>query len=559
MTEAEQLAKIQSILSDRWFRVNNLYPLKNEAGGVEIMRLNWAQQHLHRNLWYRNKVLKVRKLGISTYAALGVILDTCIFGTNRRCAIVDATEDDAKKKLEMIRFAWLHMTDEAFPAARAVALWLQNKLGLKLTSNAKTELAWNNGSAVYADVSLRGDTPQVLHVSELGAISVDNPKRAQEIVAGSFNSVAIGNVIIDESTHKGGRFGVNYDTLRAAMATPLPPPSPAHWKFFFFSWIFDPRYRLPLPPGMRLQVSAKHAAYFALLERRFKVALTDEQKFWYVTMASQPHADMPHEFPGTQEEALAAQAEGAVYGEQMAELRAAGRVKEFASDGHAPLFTFWDLGMSDFTAIWLLQLVGRDVLALNYRTGWMETMASYAVTCHEWQQRYKLPIIRHYVPHDAGAHKSMDGKTSLDLMRECGLTNIVTVPRTPDKSVGIKHLRSLLPRFAFHAIDCDVEKMVGDRRMPSGLGAMEGYRYAPTPAGGAVKLEPVHDEASNGADALRTFSEAHLRGMMEGISETARDSRPLALRAVGVGQTRAESEQALNGATTPRLQAWAVR
>jgi len=37
--------------------------------------------------------------------------------------------------------------------------------------------------------------------------------------------------------------------------------------------------------------------------------------------------------------------------------------------------------------------------------------------------------------------------------------------------------------------------------------------------------KPVHDEFSHGADALRTMSEAHRLGMIEGTSFVARESR----------------------------------
>lgn len=563
MTPEEQVSAIRTQLSDRRFRVSTLYPILDTSSRTIRMRPNWAQWELFEQFHYRNQVLKVRKLGISTFVAIGVILDSCLFTDNLKAAIIDETEDDAKKKLAMIKFAWDHAEDERFHGedfpspTRPLWLWIKNHLKLRLEVDSKTELRWSNGSSVYADVSLRGDTPQILHISELGAIAANKPERAKDIVSGSFNSVAIGNFIIAESTHQGGRYGVNYDYIKKAMESVGRPLTPLDWRFFFFPWHKEPKYRLPIPPDYRLQFTAKQQDYFAALEKRYAMVLTPEQKFWYATMSEQPHADMAHEFPGTVEEALSATTEGAIYGEQMAALRAAGRIREFVPEGEVPLDTFWDLGCSDFTCIWLLQFAGRDVLALNYRTGWMETIAHYAVSIHEWERQYGRPIARHYVPHDAGHHKSMDGKTTVDLMREAGLRNVIVVPRTPDRSVGIKHLRALLPKFVFHSRDCDRETMVGQRRLPSGLGAMEGYRYAPQVAGGAIKLEPLHDDASNGADALRTYAEAHLRGML-----TERNPMEVAGRAVGVGQLRGSTTQGglpLDRANPMVLRAWPRR
>jgi hypothetical protein len=45
---------------------------------------------------------------------------------------------------------------------------------------------------------------------------------------------------------------------------------------------------------------------------------------------------------------------------------------------------------------------------------------------------------------------------------------------------------------------------------------------------------PVHDACSHPSDALRTFAEAHARGMLEGTSFTAKEER-IARREVKVG------------------------
>jgi hypothetical protein len=545
VTAAEELAAFKRLLGNRDHRFKRLcpYPIRYEDGSAGPFIMNWAQTELYDGMHYRNQCLKVRKIGISTFWEI-YELDSCLFFSNRRCAVIDLTEDDAKKKLAIIKFAWDFMDDaKIMPHSFHIGQWIKSPsgLGLRLVTDSKTELKWNNGSSVYADVSMRGDTPQILHVSELGKIAIEQPERAKEIVSGSFNSVAIGNLIAAESTHKGGRYGINYDYVRLAQSSAGKVRTPLDWKFWFFAWFREPKHRMPLHRGQELQMTPRQAKYFADLERTEKIKLTDEQKHWWLLMSAQPSADMAREFPGTVEEALSAVGEGAVYGEQMSDVRMAGRVREFPADTHAPIYTFWDLGYDDFTCIWLLQLVGLDILALNYRTGWMENVANYAATLLEWETQYHRPITRHFVPHDAAKH-DMSGKTTVDLMRECGIERITVVPRTPDRSVGIKHLRALLPRFYFHAVNCerDTKLRNSERRLPSGLACLEGYRYADVAVGGAIKKEPVHDEAGHGADALRTFSEAHMRpGMLEGPSATARESGDGGrARAVGVGMAR---------------------
>ena len=72
---------------------------------------------------------------------------------------------------------------------------------------------------------------------------------------------------------------------------------------------------------------------------------------------------------------------------------------------------------------------------------------------------------------------------------------------------GLPKANSALPRGAGEAVD-----------IPPFSTMHGGLR------GGMIVEVPVHDAASHGADALRTFGEAHLRGMIEGPSEVAQSS-----------------------------------
>lgn len=66
--------------------------------------------------------------------------------------------------------------------------------------------------------------------------------------------VQTGNIIIAESTHEGGRYGLNYELIRAAQATGSNPTA-MDWRFHFFPWWREPQYTLPLD-GRELAVPA---------------------------------------------------------------------------------------------------------------------------------------------------------------------------------------------------------------------------------------------------------------------------------------------------------------
>jgi len=520
MTTEEQA--IHAKLKSRVWRLSNLYWIEDKSGRKVKFRMNWAQLAFLAAMWWLNMVLKVRQIGISTF--IGILqLDRALCTGNQTCGIVDRTAEDGKKKLAKIKFAYDHLDDPDDPVTAKLGALIKQAVGLK-TEN-KQELEFTNGSKIWAGTSLRGGTVNFLHVSELGYIAHKTPEKAAEIAAGSFNTVHLGNIIVVESTHEGGRYGLNYELVRLAQKSGPSPATALDWKFHFFPWWKEPGYTLPL--FGRLVITKELQTYFARVEKENGIVLTEEQKHWYVKKHVTPRVDMPRQYPASAEEALQAITPGAIYGKEITGLRAAGRICDFAIDGHAPLFTSWDIGVSDYTCIWLFQLVGLDFLAHDFITYHGEMPAHYAAKIIEWERQFGRPVSKHYLPHDAGHKLKMAGNKSWrDMLKTAGLTNLVIVPRTPDLWVGIQHLRSILPRFFFHAERCEKDlELPSGRILPSGLGALSGYHTVVEAVGGKVNEVPVHDESSHGSDALRTLAEAHSRGLLDGVTAVAREHR----------------------------------
>ena len=154
---------------------------------------------------------------------------------------------DAQQKLAKLHFAWDHLDYvPPNPSAMDVAL---ARLGERIKSLsgvekkgewqprtlARSRLAFSNGSDVRVGTNLRGGTMQFLHVSELAYVSVHAPWRAREIRTGAINTVPPGGFILKESTHEGGRYGVNYELTRQAMENMGKSElSPLDFRFFFF-------------------------------------------------------------------------------------------------------------------------------------------------------------------------------------------------------------------------------------------------------------------------------------------------------------------------------------
>lgn len=505
------MTKIKELLSDRYWRLNNLYWIQDPNGTKVKFRMNWAQRHFFASIWYLNQILKVRQIGMSTL--LGIMqLDHALFSRDQSCGLIDRTDLEARKKLKRMKYAYDHLDDVDDPQTARLGAAIKD--GIRLVTENDHEMSFTNGSVIWAGTTLRGSTVNFLHVSELGYIAHWDPKRADEIAAGSFNTVHAGNVICVEATHEGGRYGLNYELIRQAQRFQPETASPLDWKFHFFPWWGEPTYQIEPPGPVSYPVDV--ARYFEQLEKECRIKLSEAQKFWYFKKWQSPRVDMARQYPGTPEEALQAVVEGAIYAEQIKMLRAMGRICNFPFDDTFPLFTSWDLGQSDYHSIWLIQMRRLDFLVLDYNTGQRETPGGLAAQILKWERHYNKPILRHFLPHDADATTAVARSMKQEL-NTAGLRNLTVVPRTPDIWNGIKHLRSLLPSFYIHADNGERETELDGRILPSAVGCLEGYYSKPAAVGGRLLETPVHDASSHGADGLRTFAEAHQRGMVDNL------------------------------------------
>lgn len=512
-------------LASRAWRLQHLYTILDAESQLRAFSPNLAQREFYNNLWYLNHVLKARKLGFSTLIEL-LNLDDALFLPNLTCGIVDKTMDDAKKKLRMVKLAYENLSNpELHPATWQIGQALRRTV--KIVRSSAEILELSNGSVFYCGVSLRGGTTNRLHISELGYTAIHAPVRAEEIVNGAMNSFTPGNRCDIESTHEGGRIGTHYRLLRKCMALDPKSLTKIDFRFHFFAWWQDPRYVLHEDLPVRQEV----VDYFARLSAETGREFSKAQMLWYDRKQSEQGHGMKKEFPSTPGEAFEAIADNAIYGRQMADLRAANRITDFGAEANLPLFTFWDLGLSDYTSLWLIQPVGRWFLVLDWAE--FEGAPASAMPDHvrRWEAKWQRPIAMHFLPHDADKRSPNDGKSYAQTLREGGLVNLRIVPRTPDLWLGIGYVRDLLPHCWFHKSHCDTPRIHSGEEFPSGVACLEGYQKDPNPSGKTLREMPKHDEFSHSADAFRTFAEAWRRGMVEAAAgQPGTHSRPRAIR-----------------------------
>ena len=509
-------------LASREWRIANLYTILDSDGHLRPFDPNHAQRAYYNRLWFCNHILKARKLGFSTFNVL-LFLDDLLFA-RLTAGVIDYTIDDAELKLAMAALAYDNLDNpDVHPVTHAVGAAI--KAAVPMTSRAKRSLEFANGSVFRAGTSLRGQTPQRLLISELGKTAIWAPRKATEIVNGAFNAITPGSVRQIESTHEGGKLGIHYRLLQDCMRLDAENLSPIQSRFHFFAWWLDPRYTDSTPIAIRPEI----LAYAATLERDHGIRLTTDQVRWYDLKHREQGHGMKKEFPSSPGEAFEAIVEGAIYGTEMANLRAAGRIRDFSPEAGHPLYTFWDIGLSDFSAVWLIQPLARDILVVDWFEAEGMTAAAMADHLVRWERKYRRAMARHFLPHDAETRDRASGLSYVQVLTQAGVHPITVVPRTPDVWLGIGYARDLLPHCWFHKTHCDTSRAIdgspydpasSSEEFPSGVACLEGYSRDTSPTSVTLREMPRHDQFSHSADAFRTFAEARRRGLIH--PETAR-------------------------------------
>lgn len=431
-TKEYQAAKAQ--LADREWRLDSLYWIKSKAGVPIPFRRNHTQRMYGEQEWFRDTILKSRKLGFSTDIAIKM-LDGCMFASNTVGGIIDRTIDDASSKLGIVKFAYDRMPESL-------------RLANPLVKDNEKELSWRNGSSIVAGTSYRGDTPQMLHVSEYGPISAKSPQVAKEIRNGSFPSVPQTGKIWVESTAM-GTSGEFFDLVKAGeqLQASGQELTRIDFKLHFYGWHMDPDNRLPIN---LVHIPADMREYFDTLEAKHGVRTDGEQRAWYVkTREFLGPDDMKSEHPSTPDECFYASLEGAYFKTEMNLARRDKRIGlPVPHDPTRPTHTYWDLGMDGNMAIGFMQTDGVRHRHIDFARGEHSGLSDGIRILKEKQQTRGFTYGKHYGPHDLEVREWSDmvgvtARTRKEVAAEHGIDFIV-VPKVGDKADSIEAGRRLI-------------------------------------------------------------------------------------------------------------------
>ena len=171
------------------------------------------------------------------------------------------------------------------------------------------------------------------------------------------------------------------------------------------------------------------------------------------------------------------------------------QIIDFAVEPNIPVDTYWDLGVSDSTCIWLVQQIGMEIRVVDCYENQGEGLQFYINWLHDWRAKHQAVFGDHYAPHDIQVRELGTGKSRLETARKLGIHFRVVRKLTIED--GIHAARAILPK-------CYFEKT----NTKDGLQALRRYRKEFDEKKGIYKPHPLHDWSSHYADAFRYFAVA---------------------------------------------------
>lgn len=177
---------------------------------------------------------------------------------------------------------------------------------------------------------------------------------------------------------------------------------------------------------------------------------------------------------------------GAYYAQSLAMARQQKRIVPLSHDPLMEVWAFWDIGVRDHTAIWVVQFIGDRVKLIDYYEAAGQPLGAHL----QWlrDNGYKDAIC--ILPHDGAQANALSANRFVDHVREAGFE--AEVVRNQGKGAAMQRVEAL--RRLFPSVWIDPEHCA------AGIEALSAY-HEKKDADRGIGLGPEHDWASHGADA----------------------------------------------------------
>ena len=178
------------------------------------------------------------------------------------------------------------------------------------------------------------------------------------------------------------------------------------------------------------------------------------------------------------------------------------RIGFYPHEADSKVYTFWDLGIDDDTAIWFVQFIGNEIRLIDYYANRREGLSHYAKVLEDTGYLFN----QHWFPFDV--EQSMQGEkieTRLDILRNLlGAEKCRVVPKH-SIAEGIASVKSILPKCRFNESKTEV-----------GIKSLENYRQKYEERIKKYSDKPLHDWSSHASDAFRYMATIYRQYQFEG-------------------------------------------
>lgn len=235
------------------------------------------------------------------------------------------------------------------------------------------------------------------------------------------------------------------------------------------------------------QSAQSDLAWFSLMLKASETSLIDAAE-----LADAKKQMGEDQFAQEYECSFEAAIKGAFYSDELRRAETEGRIGRVPIDRAVPVHTGWDLGVTDSTAIWFVQCVGRERRLIDYYEASGVGLDHYVQVLKDKGYVYGT----HYFPHDVQVKELGSGLSRVDTLKGMGIAaEVVPVSAVMD---GINATRRMIDQ-------CWIDK----DRCERGLEAIKQYCREYDETLKDWKMRPLHDWTSHGADALRTFASGY--------------------------------------------------
>ncbi len=239
----KELSEKPELRFDKLWRMQNLYWIITKDGTKEVFKMNRAQRHFADNYllldkpYHRHIILKSRQLGFTTFIDLW-LLDEILFNTNREALIIAHKVQDATEIFDRkIDFGLRNMADELKDALFRIERNSAKKIQIIIDYGPEQ----GSTSSIQVSSSGRSGTFVYVHISEFAKMCVQFPKKAEEVITGTFPAVPMDGFIFIESTAEGmaGRFYEMFNERWLNRDSITPMKSRVMFMPHFYNWQYD--------------------------------------------------------------------------------------------------------------------------------------------------------------------------------------------------------------------------------------------------------------------------------------------------------------------------------